>query len=280
MARSARQDYLDTISAAVADIADNGYDSAERLASWMSRIRAAAARAMTPQHEMERHLREALAARYRSEVERGGVASRHEGLSRFTLERIRPQLRSELDRRILASTGLIRLNRDEAVEKTLRRFAGWATSVPAGGTDVAKRRKIKDEVRKPLARLPFEERRVLIDQGHKLASSVSSVLAQQGGALAAAWKHVKQADYDARPEHLARDGTVFLVKDSWAHERGLVRPGSAGYTDNVEQPAELPFCRCYYRYLYSLGALPSEMLTNKGRRALEEAREKMAGVAA
>ena len=51
-----------------------------------------------------------------------------------------------------------------------------------------------------------------------------------------------------------------------------MKPGRAGYTDEITQPAEEPFCRCYYVYLYSLGRVPDDMITKKGRAALVEAR--------
>ena len=45
-----------------------------------------------------------------------------------------------------------------------------------------------------------------------------------------------------------------------------------------EQPAELPFCRCAYVYVYNLRDLSPEMLTAKGKAALAEVREKIAAL--
>ncbi len=54
-------------------------------------------------------------------------------------------------------------------------------------------------------------------------------------------------------------------------QQGLITKGD-GYLDEITQPAEEPFCRCYGVYVNNLRDLPPEMLTEKGRRALEETR--------
>ena len=198
----------------------------------------------------------------------------NKGVERFTIERIKPSLRAELDRRILASASLIRLNRDAAIEKTIQRFQGWATSIPKGGSGAVAKRETKDDIRKSLAQLPFEERRVLIDQGHKLTSSISEILATDGGAIAGVWRsHWRQSGYDYRVDHKDRDEKVYTVRDNWAMQAGLMKVGRAGYTDDITKPGEEVFCRCYYSYLYHLRDLPASMLTAKGRAQLERVRQ-------
>ncbi|EJT9718020.1 hypothetical protein NM794_005086, partial [Escherichia coli] len=68
---------------------------------------------------------------YDLQVSKAGALERHKGLSRFTLNYMEPKLRSELDRRILASADLIKLNRKKAIDTTLSRFSGWASSIPS-----------------------------------------------------------------------------------------------------------------------------------------------------
>ena len=176
--------YYEVLTAAVNDISEHGFDSAERVAFWSERIKEAAQRSMTPPHAMEQMLRDAMAAIYQRMVDRGEVAKFHPGIARFTIERLRPQMRAELDRRILASAGLIKLNKEQSVQKTLQRFQGWATSIPAGGSDNVDKREEKTKLTKALRQLPFEERRVLIDQGHKLTASINEIVATDGGAIA------------------------------------------------------------------------------------------------
>jgi len=265
--------FYDVLSAAIRDVADHGYDSAARIAYWQEEIRKAAERTMSPPHVMERMLREALAAVYRRMVEKGQIVNLHPGVARFTLERVKPQLRAELDRRILASADLIKLNRKQAIEKTLQRFAGWSTSIPKGGSDAVDKRETKDEIRKSLASLPFQDRRVLIDQGHKLTAAISQTIAEGGGAIAGIWhSNWKQPGYDYREDHKERDGQVYTLRGNWAQDRGLMKVGDAGYYDEITAVGQEPFCRCRMTWLYHLRQLPDDMITAKGRGELADIR--------
>jgi hypothetical protein len=277
-----KQTYYDVLTEAVNDIVEHGYDSPERIAYWTQRLKDAAERFTKPVDEMQRLLRDSLEAVYHKLVDKGELIDKYSfGADRFTLERVKMQLRAELDRRILASANLIVLNKQNAISQTLQRFQGWATSIPKGGTDAAKKPKVKEDIRKSLTSLSFEERRVLIDQGQKFTSNLNDILAHDGGAIAGEWhSHWRQLNYNYRPDHKERDKHVYLIRGSWAQERGLVKPSTYGYTDEITKPAEEVFCRCYYRYIYSLGALPREMLTKKGEAALLEARAKMKARAA
>lgn len=263
--------FYETVTAAVADLIEHGYDSSDRVALWLDRLREAARRGMISEVRLEELLRSTLTQVYRRLVDHGAILKFHPGVGRFTLERVKPKLHMELDRRIFAAADLIRLNRPAAVEKTLQRFAGWATSIPIGGTEVADRKKVKDQIRKPLASLPFEERRVLTDQGHKFTSALNEILANDGGAIAGEWhSHWRQPGYDFREDHKERDRQVYLIRDSWAHKQGLVKPGPAGYVDASTRPGEEVFCRCNYTFIYFLRSLPEDMLTAKGRMYLNK----------
>lgn len=265
--------FYETITAAINDVITHGYDSADRIEQWIRRIREAALRTLTPPHVLQEALNNTMRAIYHSKIERGGILKFHPGVERFTLARVAPRLRAELDRRIMASANLIRANRTEAIETTLRRFSGWATSIPVGGTDAADRVEVKAEIRKPLASLPFVERRVSVDQGHKFVANLNNILAQDAGAIALIWhSHWRQAHYSFRETHKERDGKVYLIRDNWAQDKGLVRTGDAGYYDEVTAVGEEVFCRCFAQYVYSLARLPADMLTNKGREELSKAK--------
>ena len=270
--------FYETVRAAVRDLAEHGFDSIERVNRWVEAIRAAALRSLIPESQLEDQLRATLGAVYRREITNGGILRMHPGVGRFTLQNVAPRLHSELERRMAASRDLIVLNREAMIAKTERRFRGWASSIPAGGSDAVSKREETADVVKALRSLPYEERRCAIDQGHKMLSSLSATLAEGGGALAARWRsHFRQLNYDFREEHAARDKPelVYLVRGSWAHEQGLVKPGPAGYTDEIDQPGELIYCRCYWTWLYALRALPKEMLTKKGEAKLAEVRAMM-----
>lgn len=257
------------LAAAIEDMIRSGFDSEERVADWMRKLREAAVRSLIPESSLDQRLKEGLANVYRKMVERDGILAHHPNVERFTYERLKPRLRSELDRRIMASADLIKLNRKQAVDKTLQRFSGWSTSIPRGGISGEKKRDVKENVRKSLAGLPFEERRVLIDQGHKLIASISEVIASDGGAIAMRWRsHWRQPGYNFREDHKDRDDKVYLLRDSWAHKAGLVKRGRTPYSDEITAPAQEPFCRCYAIWLYNLRDLPEDMLTAKGRAQL------------
>lgn len=268
--KSASQNFYDVITAAINDMATHGFDSGERLDYWSEQIRKAAEGMAKSPSVMAKLMRDTLNAVYHRLVEQGGALKVAPGIERFRLEMIKPQLRAELDRRILASAQLIKLNREEAINKTVKRFQGWATSIPVGGSAEPDKAKTKSDVRKSMAALPFAERRVLIDQGHKLGAAINATVAEGNGAIAARWhSNWRQANYDYRTDHKERDNEVYLLKDSWAKFAGLIKVGKAGYVDDITQPAEEPFCRCRYEYLFHLRQLPKDMLTKKGEEKLK-----------
>jgi len=258
--------FYETLTQAVNEFVTRGFQTQQQLEDWLVRIRTAARESMVPEYRMQEALQNALRGVYDRLVTKGGIARFHPGVSKYTIEKLAPQLRAQLNQRIMTSAQLIKMNRATAIEKTLQRFAGWASSVPAGGTKAVDKPDTKNNVRKALASLPFEERRVLVDQGHKLTASINEVVAEGGGAIAAVWNsHWRQLNYNYREDHRERDQHVYLIKGSWAQNAGLVKPGKDGYTTDITKPGEEVFCRCYYSYLYTLNKIPDEMLTAKGK---------------
>lgn len=266
--------FAEVVSAAVSDFAEHGFDSDQRLQGWAAAIRQAADLELVPQHVVEQELRRALTKIYERLIDDGQILRHHPGAGRYTIERVRPKLRDELTRRIMASADLIKLNREAAIRDTVQRFSGWATSVPVGGTTPKVAKRARAETRKEMAKLAYQVRRVSIDQGHKFAAALNQIVATDGGAIAAMW-HQHYTRYP-RESHKRLDGRVFLIRDNWAHRAGLVKPGLAGYTDEVEQPGELVFCRCSYEFIYALRRLPPDMITARGRAELERIAEERA----
>lgn len=244
-----------------------GYRSETELQDWLGRVHLALAHEMPTNDFIRRRMNAVLGSIFTRKVTRGGVQQHVPGVQRFTLARIEPSLRLELDSRIFAGTELIRLNRDAAIQKTLQRFSGWVTSMPPQGYAKENLRDAAVQIAKPTRQARYEQRRVEIDQGHKLTAAISHVVATQEGAIAAVWHDRGQYDshYAARPDHLKRSGQMFLMEDSWAIDAGLVRRGSLKYTSDIEQPAEFPFCSCRYEYVTSLRDMPETVLTKAGR---------------
>jgi hypothetical protein len=271
-----RKSFYETITEAVADIVEHGFDSEERLDKWMKAIEASATSALPKEELLEKALRDGLIQQYDRLVKNGAIFEHHPGVSKFTIKQLTPKMRDELDKRIMASAKLIKLNRKQAVAQTLQRFAGWTTSIPAGGTKQADKAKVKGNFRKALTRLPFEERRLLIDQGHKLIGAINEVVATETGAIAMIWhSHWREPGYDYREDHKDRDEKVFVLKNSWARDKGYVKAGEHGFYDDITKVNEEPFCRCYAQWIYAIRDLPEDCVTAKGRAALEDARAKI-----
>lgn len=264
--------FLKELRDAIKDFLERGYSSEDQLITWMERLRNATDEKVNGNDYYTQVSRRFTAA-YDMEVNREKALKRHPGVSRFTLNYVEPKLRSELDRRIMAATDLIKLNRTQAVDKTLQRFSGWATSIPpitsiSPGLSASSRSGVistSQDIAKSAQQIDFEERRVMIDQSHKLIANIDNIIATEGGALAAIWhSHWRQPNYDYREPHKHRDLLAYAIRGNWAMTKGLMRAGDNGFLDEVTQPAEEVFCRCYLTYVYNLRSLPKDMLTKKG----------------
>lgn len=257
--------FFQTVTEAIRHFERFGFTSQAELDAWVTRLRQSALMQLRTPEQTERDISAALHSRYTEKVTKGGLLRQMPAVPRYTLEKVKPKLRRELDRRIAVSANLIRLNRDEAISTTLRRFQGWASSVPAGGSDVVDVKDQKENIRKALTNLSFIERRVVVDQTHKFVDAVTEIVAVDGGAIAGRWNSPwRRQGYNARKDHKERDEKVFAVRGNWAIEKGLMKPGPNGYTDEIERPGELCFCSCSYEYLFYLTALPLAMLTKAG----------------
>lgn len=271
--------FFQVVTEAIREFEQYGFDSVERLQYWIERIRKAAQTSLTPLPTLERTLRGVLSGIYKRLIEEGKIIRTHPEISRFTIDRVKPKLRRELDRRVMASSNLIRLNREQMIEKTVQRFSGWASSVPIGGSKAVDVKDTKDHIRQALTSMPFTERRLHIDQGHKFTAALNEILAVEGGAIAVQWNSQwRRPGYDYREDHKERDGKIYLMRQSQAREKGLVKPGAAGYYDDITKVGEEVFCSCFGTYIYVLGRLPEDMLTAKGKTALADARKKIAAL--
>lgn len=272
--------FQEVLTAAVRDLTENGYDNPARLDDWLRKLRFAAVADLPSSEEIQNRMQLAMQAVFNRTFSKSSVLKYHPGVPRFTIERLKPFARAELDRRIIASAQLIKLNRESAIEKTLQRFSGWATSIPDGGSRAVEKIDVKEHIAKPIQDVKYAARRVTIDQGAKLVAAINEVVAEQAGVIAYRWRsHWKAAGYDYRPDHKERDNKIYLVRDSWAKERGLVKAGEAGYYDEITAAAQEPFCRCFVVAIYALRELPEEMLTKAGKDLLEQTRLKRAQAA-
>jgi hypothetical protein len=256
-------DLFEILTHAINYYIERGFESETTLNDWLQKIKIALINSLIPESVMLQKLNDALTKSYDRLVNRGGLISKD--IEAYTIDRIKPQLRAELDRRILASANLIKLNRTAAINKTLQRFSGWATSIPIGGSNVVDKKDEKKLLRKDLSRVQFEERRVFIDQTHKLHAAINDIVAVDSGAIAAEWhSHWRQINYNYRKDHKERDEKIYIVRDSRLAESGYLKAIN-GYTDEITQPGQEVYCRCYYKYIFSPYKLPPEYLTKKAK---------------
>lgn len=269
--------FLKELREAIKFFLEHGYSSEESLIMWTERLRNATENKVGGD-DLWKYASRRLTAAYDLEVMREKALKRHPGISRFTLNYLEPRLRAELDRRIMASADLIKLNRTQAIDKTLQRFSGWATSIPpvsqmSAGLSASSRAGVVEtsqNIAKSARQIDFEQRRVMIDQTHKLVANIDNIIATDGGAIAAVWhSHWRQPNYDYREPHKDRDLNVYAIRGNWAQQKGLMKAGPAGYLDEITQPGEEVFCRCYLTYIYNVRSLPDEMKTEKWRKLTE-----------
>ncbi|WP_336240451.1 hypothetical protein [Citrobacter werkmanii] len=256
--------FYQVLTEAVNYYVDNGWDSQRSLIEWSRKLRVAASREMPDDDAAKKH----LTSVYRRLVIDGGALRDQppDGPKKVTLDKLRPEFRKELDKRIFASANLIELNRSQAVEKTLQRFQGWVSSIPPDGVSELDKNQQKAQIKASLNDPDFIARRVAIDQGHKLASNVKYLLSMQGGAIAFRWhSNWRRPGYNYRDDHKHRDDNIYLVRGSWAIEQGLIVPVH-GFYDEITAAGEEVYCSCQVFPIYAPQKLPIEFLTEKGKR--------------
>lgn len=264
--------FYEVITEAVADMLDNGFISIHQLDNWLAQIRLSAKDSLVPEYEVEKSITNNMKGIYERLVEKKQILQYHPDLKLFTLDNVKPKLRKELDKAILTNAKLVKLNRERVINQTLQRFSGWATSIPVGGSQAVNKVEIKKTIRKQLASLPFEERRVAIDQGHKFIESLNRILAVGNDAIAGIWRsRWRRPGYNYRKEHKERDGKIYAIRDNWAIKARLMKKGRYGFLDEYEQAGEMPFCSCSVQFLYNLTSLPEDMLTEHGKKEIEKA---------
>lgn len=253
------------INQAVNHFDEYGFASNQDLENWRYQLRHAAyeeSEKIQSSQDFERYLRSI----YQKQVETGAILRRHD-IERWQLHKVKPKLRNELDRRILAGANLIKLNKEEMILRTLRRFEGWVTSLPQMGE--VDKVKAKGDIKSALSDLKFTERRVMIDQGHKFIASLNEIIATDNNAIGAVWQsHWRAVGYKYRPDHKERDGKFYVIRDNWAMQKGLMKLGGLQYTDDITAPAQEVYCQCFYKFVYSLRKIPDECLTEKGKKEL------------
>lgn len=264
---STSKTFYQVVTEAINFYLKNGWKNEKTLIQWNKKLRVAATKQFPKESEVTNHLKHI----YKKLVLDGGAIKNTplDGPSQITLNKIKPTLRQELDKRLFASTNLIKLNREQAIEKTLQRFNGWVTSAPPDGYFNPQKKEEKARILKSVQDLDFENRRLAIDQGHKLVANIKDLLAREGNAIAYRWhSQWRRPGYNFREDHKERDEKIYLIRGSWADEKGYLNPVN-GYYDEMTAVAEEPFCSCSVIAIYAPQRLPEEYLTERGKRAFK-----------
>ena len=239
----------------------SGDPDMDQLTRWLDWVRSALQGEMPSDRVIFDLVHRYMTARYATITR--SVKKRHALPRSFSPDMIAAEYRHYLRDRITASVELIKLNRDEEIERQTRRFAGWATGASLSDKSDDDFNELKKSTRKSIAGMTFIRRRVCTDQGHKLMAAIDDTIALQYGAVAREWRHViPHSGYQSREEHLERDHRIYAI-------RGIdgVKAGKDGYVDELpDQPGELPYCSCFYRSIYDVDELPREMRSVAGAR--------------
>ena len=257
--------YYQVLSAAVEDVLSKGYCGPTQIGLWQQRLKDSIEETFKGDSSVT--LARTLSNAFERLIVRRGIARFHVGLSASTFGRLEPVLRNELVDRLLGAQALLRLREEEATLSSLRKFSGWAMTIPRGGAKPFERALKKAEIKKPLASLPFESGRAIAAQGEALQVAFNEIISREGKALCAEWhSRWRQPGYAYRDDHKDRDLKFFAFKDSWAAKQGLLVPLPS--VDSVTFPGQERGCRCFHRYFYTLESLPREVLSSRGLLAL------------
>ncbi len=263
-----RKSFRATVSEAMRYFA-SGNVPPSMIPSWLAKLREAASRVLPTDEETHAKIQRILTTYFETMMKPAKISGLVPGVKEYTIAMVKPELRAELDRKIRQSADLIKLRREEAINRTLARFQGWMTSIPVTGATQESVTKAKEGILKPTAQEKYEWRRVTIDQGHKLSANIAAVIAIQNGAIAGVWRsHWRDPSYNYRPDHKARDQKTYAIRNNWAVQQGLMKAGPNGYLDEITQPGEEVYCRCWVRYIHDISELPEDMLTAKGKKEL------------
>ena len=216
-----------------------------------------------PKPDLSKKLREA----YSKDIERKGILKRHGPEAALVILYIMHKLRDERDNRILSAKQLVDLTRERAKDTVVQRFLGWMSSIPAIETKTESKRDIAQFIYAPIKQLSTHEKLIVQDQTRKMQANMDAVVAEEGGALGYYWHsnfRVPGYNYRENHKHLDLDGKFIIYRRNWAEKQGLMKRGDQIYQDEIEQPGELPNCKCTAKFVYTLENVPRDCLTIKG----------------
>lgn len=183
-----------------------------------------------------------------------------------TYGEIRARATSALERVVSAARADSDVFRSREIREALDVFENWANSVPSGGSKEKVYRLNAADVRGAIKSVASWDKRFFISHRRDFTSELDYLFKAQRGAIAARWEWYRYPEDDP---HEDLNGKIFLVRGSWAHERGLIKTEGMEFLDERALPG-VANCTCSCCYLNALRALPLAMLTEEGVRLLQQ----------
>lgn len=211
------------------------------------------------------------------------VFARNKGISKYGLKDLEPKFEKELKNRVINSLNLIK-NKDEEIKNQLvSRLINWITidSPEVRGNKTTQNSLLEFmDFAKESGISERHAKFILTDQSHKMREAFDKIVREDNGAIAGIWHNMQDIKVTGNPRgsnkptkahgnHWIRENKLYIFKDSWANQQGLVK---GDYYEDLEDGgvAVAIGCRCYLESIYDLRDMPLENLTKKGIEYLEE----------
>jgi hypothetical protein len=184
-----------------------------------------------------------------------------------SFDRLKPKIVSRYDFCMENFTRQSKRYFDERINEFTDLLMDFLKQVPAGGS---KDKLIKDVITEIKQELRYLEKWTKpFGSIFSFQAEVENIFAVEGGAIAAKWAERLTPGNEFEHDHSDRNGQIYLIRGNWALEKGLIKVGSNGFTDEITQPSEELGCPCRWIYRFSLRDLPDELLTEKGRSSIK-----------
>ena len=266
-----QKSFSETLAMAVGAIALYGLLSSKQLKDWEKALVVAALFSFMQPKEMNLILYRRLDGVYKDLVTNKGLLKKYPKMDKGSFDRAKDEILRRLALRKFVGADLIERNYKESIDTVVRRFVGWASSVPAGGIKELDRAEEKKKIQKAISDVDAEGKFIVRDQMHKFQTEIEEILSVEGRAIAARWHsqwRVPGYNYREKHKHIDVSGEFFVIRDNWAMKNRLMKLSGRKYVDSIVRPGMEPNCKCVYEYIYSLSDLPEDMLTAKGRSSI------------